>query len=386
MDIGKNIQQSIDLYLKNFVVLFLAGLVVAVLSTFTIGILAGPMIAGFLVLCFKLLRGEKGDFNDIFSQFNKFVPTFLLVLMMAVVWIVMMIIGFIPVLGILCQIAVGPALFVIFIIAMALLVEKNLQPLDALKQGLNYFLTNPLMIWLYSLIICILAGLGAVLGSILGAIFMFIPLIGFLFSMLFIMAGTALTSPFCFIGMAIGYQELSQKEATPVIKLEKQTLQIAGISLAVLLVIGLVCFFTIGRRAYFPATGPFGMSPFGRNSVDKNEITKVKIGGKTLSVGANLPNDYPRDIPIYPNGKMGGFIGGSDGKVVGSTCTLSTKDSADQVTGYYVKALEGQGWTVTKAELGNMKMLSMEKDDRKGGVTVNPRDNNTTDILISITE
>ena len=58
MDLGKALQKSIDLYLKNFGVLFLAGLVVAILSMVTIGILAGPLVGGFILLIQKLI-GEK---------------------------------------------------------------------------------------------------------------------------------------------------------------------------------------------------------------------------------------------------------------------------------------------------------------------------------------
>lgn len=67
MDLGNAIQKSVDLYLKNFGLLFVAGLLVLLLSVVTIGILAGPLIGGFIILVLKIQRGEKADFNEIFA-------------------------------------------------------------------------------------------------------------------------------------------------------------------------------------------------------------------------------------------------------------------------------------------------------------------------------
>jgi MFS family permease len=378
LDIGKNIQQSINLYLKNFGVLCLAGLVTVLISAFSFGILAGPMIAGLLALSFKLLRGEKGEFNEIFAHFNKFVPTFLLVLMLAVVWILTSVIGFIPLIGFLFQLAVGPALFLIFMLAIALVVEKDLKPLDALKQGLNYFLTNPLMNWLYSLVIGILAGVGGIAGAILGAIFIFImPFI----SPFFVLAGCAITFPVLSVGMALAYQELSAKTDAIPMKIEKQTLQIVGIVVACLFVLGLAGRFFWGWGSlYSPAAGPFGS----RTPIGNHGVAKIKIGGKTLSVSQELPADYPKDIPIYPKAQVTGFLAGSDGKVEGSTSTFTTKNSVDEIAAYYESNLASQGWEVNKSELGNMVVFTMKKDGRDGGVTINPRENKTTDILINV--
>ena len=65
MDIGKSIQQSLDLYLKNFGTLFVAGLVATLLSGATLGILAGPLFGGFIILCLKLLKGEIKEKSEV---------------------------------------------------------------------------------------------------------------------------------------------------------------------------------------------------------------------------------------------------------------------------------------------------------------------------------
>ncbi len=186
MDLGKAIQKSIDLYLKNFGVLFLAGLLVAILSAVTIGIIAGPLIAGFIVLVMKLDRGEKAEVGEIFAHFDKFVPTLLIAIICLVI---PMIIGLIPIIGLLFGIIAGPIINLIFYAAIAFTVEKNIEPVEAIKKGYACFMTNPGMNWVYSFVISLLSGVGVV-ACIIGVI---------------------LTIPIGTIGMTIAYQELSAK-------------------------------------------------------------------------------------------------------------------------------------------------------------------------------
>ncbi|MDF2500078.1 MAG: glycerophosphodiester phosphodiesterase [Anaerosporomusa subterranea] len=190
MDISKGIRESFELYRQNFSTLILATLVVAVGSLVTAGILAGPLVGGLLMLCLKRMRGEHAGVNEVFAYFNKFVPTFLIVVAM---WIAMFIagaLGSIPLVGFLVQIAVGPAVGILFILAIGLIVEGNLEPMAALKQALQYFMTDPVRIWLYSFVIGLLSGIGAILFVI--------PVI--------------LTMPLGATGMAIAYRELSSRE------------------------------------------------------------------------------------------------------------------------------------------------------------------------------
>ena len=185
MDIGKSIQQSLDLYMKNFGTLFVAGLVATLLAAVTLGILAGPLFGGFIVLCLKLLRGEKGEFNEIFAHFDKFGPTFIVFLLYLVFAIVCMI----PVLGMLVALVLGPVVAFVFIFAITLIIQKDMQPMDAVKQGLELFKPNAVMNWVYVLVFGILGGIGAIACGI----------------------GVILTLPFTYVGLALAYQELAAK-------------------------------------------------------------------------------------------------------------------------------------------------------------------------------
>ena len=77
MNLSKNLQESFDLYFKNINTLLLTGLVATSLAVVSLGILAGPIFAGFMILCIKVRNGEQGDLNDIFTQFNNFGSLFL---------------------------------------------------------------------------------------------------------------------------------------------------------------------------------------------------------------------------------------------------------------------------------------------------------------------
>ena len=57
--IVKWIEEGFTLYKNNFATLVLASVIALVLSMVTIGILAGPMIAGLIIVTLQLLRKEK---------------------------------------------------------------------------------------------------------------------------------------------------------------------------------------------------------------------------------------------------------------------------------------------------------------------------------------
>jgi len=199
MDISKSIQESFTLYRQNFGTILLATLLVSVGCVISVGILAGPLAGGMLMLCLKRMRGEDAGVGEIFSYFNKFVPTFIIVMAL---WLTMLItagLGSIPVIGYLIQLVIGPAAGIVFVLAVGLVVERNVEPIAALKQAIDCFMTNPLMIWFYSFIISFLSSCGAFL--------FLIPVV--------------LTMPLGTTGMAIAYQELVGRKVIMIEKMEE---------------------------------------------------------------------------------------------------------------------------------------------------------------------
>lgn len=186
MDLEKNLQKSIDLYLINFKIIFLTSLVASILSAISLGILAGPLFGGLIMLTLKILRNKPTDLKEIFSHFDKFVPTLLIVLASG---ISSLIFGNIPIFGVFLSIALNPFILVIAAIAIILIIEKDFTPLPAVKEGIAFFKTDPLIIWIYGLIASILSAIGAVAFGV----------------------GVFLTIPFSAICMAVAYQEYSDK-------------------------------------------------------------------------------------------------------------------------------------------------------------------------------
>jgi uncharacterized membrane protein len=80
--IGKWIEEGFILYKNNFGILVLASIIAVVISTVTIFLLFGPMMAGLIVITLQLLRKEepKPTAGRIFSGFDYFLNSFLFML------------------------------------------------------------------------------------------------------------------------------------------------------------------------------------------------------------------------------------------------------------------------------------------------------------------
>jgi uncharacterized membrane protein len=73
MDIVKPFKDAWEIYIKNFIVIILAAIIVGILSVITLGILAIPLHVGLLMLFVKAKRGASVVLNDIFAPISKFV-------------------------------------------------------------------------------------------------------------------------------------------------------------------------------------------------------------------------------------------------------------------------------------------------------------------------
>lgn len=74
MDIGRCVNDAIDVYKKNWLVLVLAALILDVLILVTVLILAGPLSGGVAKMSLNALRREDKsvDLGDLFGCFNRF--------------------------------------------------------------------------------------------------------------------------------------------------------------------------------------------------------------------------------------------------------------------------------------------------------------------------
>ena len=364
MDIIKNIKQGFQIYLKNFGLLVLASAIAGVITLVSFGVLAGPIIGGLLLLGLKLIHGEKGELKEIFAHFDQFLPTLVATLILWAASLVFYIIGIIPLIGWITNLVVSPVLFMLYFLTNGFIVEQKMEPIQAIKRSIDCFAADWLQLWLYSLVMLIIGGIGSIIFGV----------------------GVVLTIPLGLIGMALVYQELAVKEPTP-FKPEKQTLLKVGTTLALLLVIGVVfIMFGFGRKS--SPTRSTGLTSKIISGITGQKVEIDQKGGRfkigDLSFGSGLPEDFPKDIPIYPRAEVDGFMGGKDNDLSGSTTILTSKDSAAKIYEYYINNLEAKGWSVSPQDLGEMKMISFQKDKRSGLITINPQESQC-DILIGLT-
>ena len=98
---------------------------------------------------------------------------------------------------------------------------------------------------------------------------------------------------------------------------------------------------------------------------------KVRIAGG--EGGVALPDDFPKDVPVYP---------GSSATVTNTTpevtnVVLMTADAAAKVSAFYQEKLPAAGWTTETTNLPSGSVIGCSKGDRELNVAVVGDDNQT---------
>lgn len=112
IDVAEYLKRGFEVYKSNLSILIPGFIVAVVVSGISLGILAGPMMAGYIKLCARLSKPlpseESPKIGDIFEGFNVFVPSLLLFVALIIVSIVIsFILGFFGSLGMILDIAVS---------------------------------------------------------------------------------------------------------------------------------------------------------------------------------------------------------------------------------------------------------------------------------------
>jgi len=162
--IGKWIEEGFILYKNNFGILVLASIIAVVISTVTIFLLFGPMMAGLIVITLQLLRKEKPKptAGRIFSGFDYFLNSFLFML----VWGLAIMAGS----AILAFLPFGRLLSLFFIYSaqaflmfgLFLIVDRQMEWLPASTESINIVKTNFWPFFGLSAVAGIIGSLGAI--------------------------------------------------------------------------------------------------------------------------------------------------------------------------------------------------------------------------------
>ena len=162
---GKWIEEGFILYKNNFGTLVLASVIALVLSTVTVGLLAGPMIAGLVIITLQLLRREepKPDAGRVFRGFDHFLNSFLFV----AVWGIAILIGssilaLFPLIGQLLSLFFIYASQAFLMFGIYLIVDKQMNFRPASRESIQTVRTNFWPLFGLSAIASIIGSIGAI--------------------------------------------------------------------------------------------------------------------------------------------------------------------------------------------------------------------------------
>lgn len=151
------LDESLKIYKKHFITIFIAAVIVALGSIFFITI--PPLIFGMYVIVGRLIKKEKAEFADIFKGFDYFIVS----------WIMFILVGISVMFGLIFLVIPGLALMVLFQYAIPIAIKENKGTIYSLKKSAQLttdHLPFSIMLWILITIINIIGG-SVLLGLLL---------------------------------------------------------------------------------------------------------------------------------------------------------------------------------------------------------------------------
>ena len=162
---GEWMEKGFNLYKENIATLILASAVAILLSAATVGILAGPMLAGvFLItLGFFDKTDPKPETGSLFKGFNYFLNSFLFVIVWgAAIILALFILSFLPCIGQLASVFVAYAAQAFLMFGLLLIVDKHMEFWAASMESFNKVKTNFWPFLGFSVVTSIIGSIGAI--------------------------------------------------------------------------------------------------------------------------------------------------------------------------------------------------------------------------------
>jgi len=161
---GEWIERGFNLYKENFATLVLASLIAVVLSGVTVGVLAGPMGAGMLLITLRLIDKDepKPEVGSLFRGFDYFLNS----LLFLVVWgmglfLISIVVGLIPCIGQIASLFAVFAAHALLMFGMFLIVDKRREFWPASVDSFNAVKPNFWPFLGFSIVSNLIGGVGA---------------------------------------------------------------------------------------------------------------------------------------------------------------------------------------------------------------------------------
>jgi len=175
--VQSTLRDAWNLFSSDFVLWILAGLILVVVSIFSLGILAGPMMVGFIQLVEKRRRNEPGSPTDIFEGFSRFGASLIAFLLISMGVFV----------GSLLLVLPGLVFGLVTAFTFHAIAIDDQDATGAMSRSFNVIKDSPALAAVFIVIMLVLSGIG-------GAV----------------VFGTLLTLPFTLVLMTLAYHRLSE--------------------------------------------------------------------------------------------------------------------------------------------------------------------------------
>ena len=198
---GEWVEKGFHLYKDNMGILILGSLLAGALTLVTLGILAGPMMAGLTLITLSLFDKKEPtpQVGTLFDGFNYFFNAFLFILVWGVIiFVASLILSSLPVIGQLVSIFMAYAAQALLMFGLLLIVDKKMDFWPASMESINKVKTN---FWPF-------LGLSAV-ASIIGSIGVLVCIVGII-----------VTFPIQFCILTVAYREVCGGAETPASAIE----------------------------------------------------------------------------------------------------------------------------------------------------------------------
>lgn len=165
-DFGTEMSNGFNLFKENMWPMVIAGLVSSLLSSFSCGIIAGPMTVGMLLIIRRFLKKEQPapEVGDLFKGFSFFLNSFLFILLFILVSVVL---SFVPLLGQVASFFLGAFMWW----GLMFIAFENLSVGDAIKKLINETTSGDFFLHLLFAVVAGLISSAGVLACCVGVFF-----------------------------------------------------------------------------------------------------------------------------------------------------------------------------------------------------------------------